>query len=57
MLKEFIFSLFLMQTFQLFAQQNVDTTTKESTIQFGGYAEMYYSYIKKYTRSQVRFFI
>ena len=35
-----------MQPIQLFAQQNVDITTKESTIQFGGYAEMYYSYSK-----------
>ncbi len=38
-----------MQNFQLFAQQNIDTTSKESTIQFGGYAEMYYSYSKNAT--------
>ena len=46
MLKKLIFSILLLQTFPLFAQQNVDSTTKESAIQFGGYAEMYYSYSK-----------
>jgi len=49
MLKKLIFSILLLQTFPLFAQQNVYTTTKESTIEFGGYAEVYYAYSKDAT--------
>ena len=55
MLKEIIFSLLLIQSIQLFAQQNVDTTPKESIIQVGGYAEMYYSYAKEATDQKSNF--
>jgi hypothetical protein len=55
MLKKLICSILLFQTFPLFAQQNVDSTTKESTIQFGGYAEMYYSYSKDATDQKSNF--
>jgi len=49
MLKKLIFSILLLQTIPLFAQQNVDTIPKERALQFGGYAEVYYAYSKNAT--------
>jgi hypothetical protein len=49
MLKKLILSILLFLTFRLFAQQNVDTIHKESALQVGGYAEMYYSFSENTT--------